>query len=142
ALERVSASLSQRRTRVLDLVGRTCGAVRSRYEDQLMRIYLRGGVAGRMMKRLKSALDSTPSGNELNGLFARQAVYRDAKARKLLGYTPQFDLSTGLELSVAWLRHHGQIDEAGPCEVSDEPGVATREPAAARRGVVMEDALA
>lgn len=150
-LANVSASQTQLRSRVMDFVGRTSDAVRSRFDDQLMRIYLRDGLAGRLMKRLKAAMESTPSGDELKGLFSRKAIYRDAKARDLLGYSPQFGLSTGLSLSVAWLRHHGQIDEAVLLDTPDEPCVPTSangevgQPVTVRGDVdvtTMEDALA
>lgn len=38
-----------------------------------MEIYLRGGWASRVMKRIKGSLDATPSGAELTGLYARRA---------------------------------------------------------------------
>ncbi len=123
SLTRVSSSKSRWRTAAMDLVGKATDVVRSRFQDRLMRIYLRGGWAGRMMKRLKGALDATPSGNELHGLYGRKAVYRDDKIRDLLGYTPQFDLTTGLEMSVAWLRHHGYTSDWGQ-EIQPEPSQA------------------
>jgi nucleoside-diphosphate-sugar epimerase len=142
-LARMSAANARLRSRTMDLVSQACGAVRRRHEERLMRIYLRGGWASRWMKRLKSLLDATPRGSELNGLYRRRAVYSDEKLRRQLGYAPQFDLETGLRMSKAWLCHIGQIDEPGRCETLAEANV----PAAgagnnAARGRRMEDAVA
>jgi hypothetical protein len=106
-----------------------------------MRIYLSGGWASRWMKRLKRLLDATPSGNELNSLFRRQAVYRDDKLRRRLGYVPQFDLAAGVRMSMAWLRHVGQIDETCRCETRAVVS-ATGPGRAVLRGRRMEDAVA
>ena len=43
-------------------------------------------------------------------LYSRRAVYTDEKARKLLGYRPQFDLERGLSMSVLWMARNGFIE--------------------------------
>ncbi len=112
-LEEFSSTKSQLRTRMMDAVGGLADVVLSRFEDQLMEIYLKGGLASRLMKKIKGELDATPTGNELNDLYARQVYYVDQKARDLLGYQPEFDLSRGLELTHAWLRLHELVGSAG-----------------------------
>ena len=72
-----------------------------------MKIYLRGGVIGKMMKRTKESLFTTPSTTELEKLYNRKAIYIAAKAQKLLGYNPKFNLTAGLYMSTLWLDHHG-----------------------------------
>lgn len=94
------------KTKVMDTVDYLSDKVMERFEDQLMEIYLRGGILGRMMKRLKGELDSTPSGNELHDLFARKAKYMDGLAREQLGYSPQVSLAEGLARTTDWLRLH------------------------------------
>ncbi|XZE54985.1 NAD-dependent epimerase/dehydratase family protein [Planctomycetaceae bacterium SH139] len=105
-LQQVSATRARLRTRVLGVVGGITSAIKSRFEDQLMEIYLRGGLASRMMKRLKGELDATPSSAEINDLFVRSAVYDDLKIRQTIDYQPAFDLTRGLQLTVDWLRLH------------------------------------
>jgi len=82
----------------------------ARFQDQLMEIYLRGGPAGQMMKRIKGEFASTPSGGELNDLYTRDVVYSDQKARDLIGYDPQFDIESGIRQSVQWLQHNELAD--------------------------------
>ena len=36
------------------------------------------------------------------------------KAKRLLGYEPSMDLSTGLERTVAWFREQGIVDRVDP----------------------------
>jgi nucleoside-diphosphate-sugar epimerase len=81
----------------------------TRFEDRLMAIYLRGGAASRLMKRVKTILNSTPTPSELGDLYSRQARYSDQKARDVLGYRPRFDLRRGLALSVLWMTRNGYI---------------------------------
>lgn len=101
-----SAGSSKFRTAVMDRIGAAADWVLDRFEDQLMEIYLRGGLAGRLMKRIKNQLEATPTGTELNDLFARQATYDANKIERLLGFQPHHDLATGLRLSVQWLALH------------------------------------
>lgn len=87
------------------------GILRNQFEDRLMDIYQRGGTASRLMKRVKTVLKTTPRSARLNDLFRRRAVYVDDKARRILGYEPQFDLDAGLPMCVQWLGHHGYLQK-------------------------------
>jgi len=86
--------------------------VKSKFEDRLMEIYLRGGWASRMMKRLKGELDSTPSSQELNELFSRKTSYDDQKIRERLGYVPRFNIAEGISQTVNWLSLHELVRQS------------------------------
>ncbi len=105
-LQQRSAGTARWRTFVMDQVARSAQIVNNRYKDRLMEIYLRGGWATRIMKQIKGSIETTPSGNELNSLFCCQAYYSDTKAQQLLHYKPAFDIHRGLDMTVAWMRHH------------------------------------
>ena len=107
-LQSISSGKSKLRTFVMDRIGGAAFALVDRYEDKLMEIYLRGGLASKMMKKLKGELDSTPSGGELNDLYTRQATYDDSKIRSMLNFQSAFDLDLGMRLSAAWLCLHEQ----------------------------------
>ena len=102
-LQAISSSKSKLRTFVMDRIGGMADIVLNRYEDKLMEIYLRGGLASKMMKKLKGELDSTPSGGELHDLYMRKATYDDSKIRSMLNFESAFDLNLGMRLSAAWL---------------------------------------
>jgi nucleoside-diphosphate-sugar epimerase len=106
-LEEISPTRSRLRSLCMDRVREVTSFCQQRFRDPLMRVYLKGGVAGRWMRRLKSTLETTPSRGELEDLYSRHAIYGDVKARRILGFEPRVDLESGLALSVAWLRHHG-----------------------------------
>ena len=105
-LKKISVTQSRLRTKVMDTLGSIADTILSRFEDKLMEIYLRGGWPTRVMKYIKGELNSTPSSNELNDLFAREVIYSDEKARTILGYTPQYSLDEALSSTVNWLGQH------------------------------------
>ncbi len=111
-LQRISPTKSRLRTRVMGAVGSVTSFFKAKFEDRLMEIYLRGGFASRLMKRLKGELDSTPSTGELNDLYSRKASYDDHKIHQLLGYSPRFDLDKGIQQTIDWMVLH---------EVSKQP---------------------
>lgn len=132
-LERKSATKSARKTAVMGRIENVIRAFVSRFEDQLMEIYLRGGWASRMMKRVKTVLDSTPSTGELEDLYSRRAVYSDQKARTLLGYQPKFDLNRGMALSVLWMERNGFIENQVAANNIAKPNVERRSESVAAR---------
>lgn len=105
-LRSISPAKSRLRTWAMGNVEFMADQVLSRFEDKLMEIYLRGGWASKVMKRIKGELNSTPSANELHDLFNRRVFYSDSKAQKLLGYNPQFNVSHALDLTLQWLHMH------------------------------------
>jgi nucleoside-diphosphate-sugar epimerase len=105
-----SATQSAVKAAAVARFARLAGAIVSRWEPALMKIYLRGGPLGRFMKQVKTVLQSTPSQRELGVLFRRRARYSDEKARLQLGYAPQFDLERGLKLCALWLRDGGFVE--------------------------------
>jgi nucleoside-diphosphate-sugar epimerase len=107
-----SAARSALRTAAVAPLARIADGMMARFEDRMMEIYLRGGIASRMMQRAKTVLQSTPSQRELGSLYRRRAIYADAKARNQLGYAPKFDLERGLALSALWLTTGGFVEAA------------------------------
>jgi predicted dehydrogenase/nucleoside-diphosphate-sugar epimerase len=110
-LRQISAAKSKWNSWMMDKVRSVTGAVKARFQDRLMEIYLRGGWAGQMMKKLKKQLEHTPSGGELQDLFNRQAKYKDDAIRRELGYQPAFDLEKGIALTLQWMILHELIDQ-------------------------------
>lgn len=105
-LRSVSPSSSRLRTRARDTVNSTIQPIRRRFDAPLMDLYLRGGTASRLMRRVKRELSTTPSGAELTGLFGRTAYFDDSELRRTLQYRPVVDIHLGLERTVAWLELH------------------------------------
>ena len=123
-LAKKSAGKSVRTTAVMSRVDAVIRSFVRRFEDRLMEMYLRGGAASQIMKRVKTILDSTPSPGELEDLYSRRATYSDQKARDLLGYRPRFDLQRGLALSVFWMARNGYIK--GPVPILNPPPESAR----------------
>ena len=109
-LKTISASKSKLRTKLVGAFGKTTDLILNRYEDKIMEIYMRGGLAHRIMKKIKGEMNATPDTNELNDLFSRQAYYDDRKICSLLGYKPQFDIESSIRTTIEWLRLHEVVD--------------------------------
>lgn len=105
-LKPISSTKSRAKTFVMDQVSKCTAFAKSRWEDKLMEIYLRGGWASQWMKKLRGALKSTPSAGELTNLYSRNANYDDAKIKSQLGYLPQYDLKAGIAATLPWLKLH------------------------------------
>lgn len=106
-LDKISSSSSTLKSAVRDRVSAFTRFFLDRYGDMIMDIYLRGGPVQDVMKLVKNSLNTTPSANELQNLYSRDASYLASKAQRMLGFKPKYDLETGLRLSVLWLDHHG-----------------------------------
>ena len=113
-LSRISASKSGMRTMVMDFIGNIAYGIVDRFEDQLMEIYLKGGLASRIMKAVKGELKATPSGTELNDLYQRQFHLDQDKARDLLGFEPRFSLEEGVAYTARWLQLHEKLKQPLP----------------------------
>jgi nucleoside-diphosphate-sugar epimerase len=79
-----------------------------RYQDQIMALYQRSGLAKQVMRRAERFLRQVPTPAEFR-LCSRTAFYRTDKAARLLGYTPQYSTDRGVALSAAWLKHEGHV---------------------------------
>ena len=116
-LSRISASKSGLRTMVMDFIGNIAYGIVDRFEDQLMEIYLKGGLASRIMKAVKGELKATPSGTELNDLYQRQFHLTQDKARDLLGFEPKFSLEEGVGYTAKWLQLHEKLKQPLPSSI-------------------------
>ena len=83
------------------------------FADAIMELYKKNAVAKRVFKWGERLIRSAPSGNEFR-LYSKTVRLPITKAEELLGYRPAFSMSEGIELSVAWLRHHGYAPDAFP----------------------------
>lgn len=62
----------------------------------------------RRLEGLTSFLHTTPTNFDLD-LYDRKAYYSFAKAERMVGYSPRYNLETGLKLCVDWLEHEGYL---------------------------------
>jgi nucleoside-diphosphate-sugar epimerase len=113
-LASVSAGRSAFRAAAVSRVENIVRAVVQRFQEPLMDIYMRGGLATRVMKAVKTLFDTTPSPGELKNQYQRRARYADDKLRDLVGYAPRYDLDRGLALTVKWLAQFGYIESTSP----------------------------
>lgn len=94
---------------LLQPVRRLARMLLDRYGSLIMKVYARSRVAKRLMKGVESTLKNNPTPAEL-ALYAQDVRYSMEKSREQLGFAPATDVASGLETSVAWLRHHGYVE--------------------------------
>lgn len=96
----------KRTSTMLQPIRLLAGHVMKKYQAQVMRVYAQFALAKKIMKQAEESLRLKPSKAELE-IYKRDAYYLPQKAQELLGFTPQYDMRSGLEMSVQWLKHHG-----------------------------------
>jgi nucleoside-diphosphate-sugar epimerase len=98
------------RTNALRPVRSAAQVLMKHFRRQIFRIYSNNYAARGVMQATESTLSMTPTVDELK-LYRKQARFDNAKAKAVLGFTPQVNLTQGLEYTVAWLRHHDYLPE-------------------------------
>jgi nucleoside-diphosphate-sugar epimerase len=58
------------------------------------------------MRRAKATVNTNPIRRDLDRLYSRQAYFVATKARDTMNFSPRFNAHAGLDLSIAWLKHH------------------------------------
>jgi nucleoside-diphosphate-sugar epimerase len=107
-IESASMGTSRVRTALTDPVRALVKKVFYTFEDPIMAVYKSSKLAKRLMKGLESGLRGVPSQAEYD-LYSRDVHFPSDRARDALGYEPLVDMSDGVALSVAWLRHEGVV---------------------------------
>lgn len=83
-----------------------------RFEAPILELYKKNAFAKSAMKLAESMIRKTPTLAEY-ALYSRTDSYPTAKAERLLGYKPAFDMARGVALSAAWARHHRYVISEG-----------------------------
>jgi nucleoside-diphosphate-sugar epimerase len=79
-----------------------------RYQEQIMALYRRFGLARQIMRRAERMIRQVPTPAEFR-LYGRKAFYATEKATRMLGYESKFSMQRGIDLSIAWLKHEGYV---------------------------------
>jgi nucleoside-diphosphate-sugar epimerase len=82
---------------------------RDHFESPIRQVAAKSQLAKRAMKFLEKKLKTSARATDFS-LFNRKAIYSAAKAHNLLGFTPQYNLEDGLQLSVPWLKQIGLLN--------------------------------
>ncbi len=75
------------------------------HKSAVMAVYQRSDLAKKFMKSAEQAVRHAPSTGEFR-LYSKALSIENDRLRTQLGWAPEFDMARGVELSVAWLRHH------------------------------------
>jgi nucleoside-diphosphate-sugar epimerase len=80
--------------------------VLTRFAAPVTAAYKRFPVVKRAMKFAEGVVRKTPSTAEFH-MYGKVVRFPTHRAERILGYQPAFPVRDGIELSAAWLRHHG-----------------------------------
>ncbi len=108
-LKAASASHSKWKSATTDIIRTSSKYIRDHLNEPISEIRQRFDWAEEMVVQMKKMVKSTPTARELENLYSREAIYVTEKARDLLGFQPQVDLDTGLQMSVCWLELYGLL---------------------------------
>jgi nucleoside-diphosphate-sugar epimerase len=108
-ISRRRPSLTRARSRLMMPVRSAAGLAYRQFQGPIMNLYKRSDLVKRGLRSVEASIRSTPPEGEFR-LYRRRAFFPPNKALRLLGYEPRFSMREGVELSAAWLRHHGFLD--------------------------------
>jgi nucleoside-diphosphate-sugar epimerase len=97
------------RSRVMQPVRTSAKFVLAHFPGPLKKVSQKSRLAKEVMQSFEKTMRTSPQLGELS-LYNRNAIYPAKKAQDLLGFSPRFDVETGLNLTVSWLNHLGMID--------------------------------
>lgn len=83
---------------------------RDNYETQIKQFAASFRPASLVMKVVERRMKTSPRPTDFE-LFNRKALYIANKAQKLLGFSPNFDLDSGLKRTIPWLDQLGLINQ-------------------------------
>ncbi len=107
-LKQISESNNNFRSSVMDPSRSFAKLIISKFDEPVRKIYDRYSFAKLVMKKMEKSIKTTPSKSEL-ALFSRQVTLSNQKAKKELGFTPQYDIEAGIDMSTKWLNHESLI---------------------------------
>lgn len=107
-LNTIEPTSSKLHSAIMQPVRSSARYILNHFGGPVMGVAARFRVAKEAMKRAERAIRMTPTLAELS-LYNRDAFYLTSKAQNMLGYSPRFDVDTGLRLSISWLDHHGLL---------------------------------
>lgn len=99
---------SKLRAAIMKPVKSSAKLVLDHLEGPAQRIYEGFREARVVMQHVEKTIRTTPTFEELS-LYNRDAFCLASKAQEMLGYSPKFDVDTGLQMSVRWLDHLGLL---------------------------------
>jgi nucleoside-diphosphate-sugar epimerase len=107
-LNTIEPTSSELRSAIMKPVRSSARYILNHFGDLVMGVAARFRVVREAMKRAEKTIRMTPTLAELS-LYNRDAFYLASKAQNMLGYSPRFDVDTGLQMSIRWLDHHGLL---------------------------------
>ena len=78
------------------------------FQGHIMGIYQRFDVAKKAMRIVESGIRNTPTTAEFE-MCSKVVRFSSDKAKRLIGFVPQFPLERALPLTAAWLTHHNYV---------------------------------
>lgn len=95
---------TQIQTKILGVARSSAKFALARFGGPIQNIYERYRGPRELMRAVERLLKTNPTTNDIL-LYQRHAVYSDHKAHEVLGYTPQYSLDEGLNLTAQWVKH-------------------------------------
>jgi nucleoside-diphosphate-sugar epimerase len=108
-LNEAEPSSARLRAQLMEPVRSAAKFARDHYEKPIKQLAASFRPASLLMKSVEKSLKTSPRAADF-ALYNRQALYVGDKARELLGFSPSYNLDSGLKLTVPWLEQLGFIN--------------------------------
>jgi nucleoside-diphosphate-sugar epimerase len=108
-LKEINTTQLKLQATLMSMLKRTSKLVLQLFENTIRQVAGKSTEARSMIRFAEKTLKTSPTTADLN-IYDRDAHYSYNKAKTLLGYTPQYAINKGLDLTVRWLNHLHLID--------------------------------
>lgn len=111
-LNEAEPSSARLRALLMEPIRSSAKFARDHYEIPIKQLAANFRPASLVMKSVEKSLKTSPRTTDFD-LYNRQALYLAKKAKDLLGFSPKYDLDSGLKLTVPWLEQLGFLNQLG-----------------------------
>ena len=111
-LKEAEPSSARLRAQLMEPIRSSAKFARDHYESQIKQFAASFRPASLLMKTVEKSLKTSPRTTDFD-LYNRQALYVGKKAQDFLGFSPKYDLDSGLKLTIPWLEQLGYLNRIG-----------------------------
>jgi nucleoside-diphosphate-sugar epimerase len=110
ALQEINPTQLRLGSALMEPIRSSAKYARDHFEKIIKEVGSNFSVAKQLMKYLEKKIKTTPRVEDLD-LYNRKALYPAQRAQIVFGFSPVYHLETGLNLTVAWMKQVGLIND-------------------------------
>lgn len=108
SLKTIKPARASLRASVMEPIRSSAKFAKDHFEKPIRRTTASFGPAKQAMRFIEKSIKTAPRQTDFR-LYNRKALYVADRAQEVLGFTPQFRIQQGLDLSISWLKQVGLV---------------------------------